>query len=163
MALADFQKFLIQNELGSIVQPFKSGELARTAAGAAETIGCEVSQIVKSLLVKVGEEFFMFLVPGDKRLDLEFLSEYFQGEKVRMSNADEVKEVTGYSIGGVPPFGHKQKLKTFILPGFQKGKSAYAAAGDKSVTFEISYVELVRLSGAKLLSHACPACGDKGD
>jgi len=157
MALANFQKFLIQNKLASIVNPFESGELARTAAGAAEAIGCEVSQIVKSLLVKVGKEFFMFLVPGDKRLDFEFLSRYFQGEKVRMSNADEVKEVTGYSIGGVPPFGHKQKLKTFVLPGFQKQLSVFGAAGDKAWTFEISYEDLVRVSDSELLPP------DKGD
>ena len=151
MALADFQNFLIQNKLGSVVRPFESSELARTAAGAAEAIGCEVSQIVKSLLVKVGEDFFMFLVPGDKRLDLDFLSKYFQGEKVRMSNADEVKSITGYSIGGVPPFGHKQKLETYILSGFSEEKSVYAAAGDKSMTFEISYTDLIRISGGELI------------
>lgn len=148
MALIDFRKFLIQNKLDSVVRPFTAGELARTAVGAAKAIGCDVSQIVKSLLVKVGDEFYMFLVPGDKRLNLEFLSKYFRGKKVRMSNADEVKEITGYSIGGVPPFGHKQKLETFILSGFPRGKSVFGAAGDKSMIFEISYDNLLKITKA---------------
>ena len=148
MSLAFFKDYLRREKLEDLVEPFESGETAKTAEGAALSIGCEVSQIVKSLVVTADGRYYVFLVPGNERLNLGLLSSVLPGE-ARMATADEVKSATGYSIGGVPPFGHKEKLKTYIIPGFSTDKPLYAAAGDNAQTFEIPYVDLVRLTSAE--------------
>jgi Cys-tRNA(Pro) deacylase len=124
------------------VEIIETKEPTTTAQQAADIHGVPVSNIVKSLVVKVGKNFKVFLVPGDKRLDFDQLKVQFDSEKVRMATPDEVKEITGYSIGGVPPFGHKRKLDTYIVEGFNKNKVLLAAAGSGNAIFKIGYEEL---------------------
>jgi prolyl-tRNA editing enzyme YbaK/EbsC (Cys-tRNA(Pro) deacylase) len=99
--------------------------------------GVPVSNIVKSLLVKVDGSFKLFLTPGDKRLDMEKVKTDFEAAEVRMANADEVKEITGYSIGGVPPFAHPNKIETHIVEGFDDSIDLVAAAGSGNSVFRI--------------------------
>lgn len=143
MAVSQFKAFVQKNNLD--VEVIETNDATRTAQEAADTHGVPVSNIVKSLLLKVGDEFILFLTPGDKRLDLEWIKSRFEVDTVGMASADEVKEITGYSIGGVPPFGHSQKLKTVVVDGFDPSTTLVAAAGSGNSVFKISLEELERL------------------
>jgi prolyl-tRNA editing enzyme YbaK/EbsC (Cys-tRNA(Pro) deacylase) len=140
MAIQVFKKWLKENKME--FQVIETKESTKTAVEAAYVHKVPVSNIVKSLLVKVDSKYELFLVPGDKRLDLDALKLRYKTETIRMANADEVKLVTGYSIGGVPPFGHIQPIKTEIVDGFDKNDVLVAAGGASNAVFEISYSEL---------------------
>lgn len=143
MAVETFQKYLDENGLSYKVMI--TDEPTKTAQQAADAHGLPVSNIVKSLLAKVDDHFVLCLVPGDKRLDLDMLRTSENAEEVRMANADEVKEITGYSIGGVPPFGHKSKLPTRIVEGFNEDEMLAAAAGAGNAVFKISLDDLIKI------------------
>lgn len=110
-------------------------ESTHTAQDAANTYNVPVSNIVKSLLTNVNGEFILYLVPGDKRLNLDEIGG-------RMATADEVKNITGFSIGGVPPFGHKTKLRTNIIEGFDENHELLAAGGKPNIIFKTTLSEL---------------------
>lgn len=146
MSVEVFEKFLAENNLP--IQPVKSAKPTATAKEAAKVHGVPVSNIVKSLVVKADSEFFVCLCPGDKRLDFEKLKKLLGKKDVRMANADEVKKVSGHSIGGVPPFGHLRPLKTIILEGFDPKKPLWAAAGAGDTNFQITLSELKKIVAA---------------
>lgn len=143
MAISQFKAFIQENNLD--IEVLETKDATRTASEAAQAHGVPVSNIVKSLLVKVGDEYVLFLTPGDRRLDLDKISKDFSIESVTMASPDEVKEITGYSIGGVPPFGHNTKLKTVVVEGFDPSSTLVAAAGSGNSVFKISLEELERL------------------
>jgi len=130
---------------GLEIKPERSGRPTATAMEAAEAHGVPASNIIKSLVVRAGSEFLICLCPGDKRLDLKKLGESLGNECVRMATAEEVKKVTGHSIGGVPPFGHKRPLRTIIFPGFNPKQPLWAAAGSSEVNFRITLSALKRV------------------
>lgn len=144
MAVDQFKQYCKRNNID--VEVFQEGSITHTAQDSARNYGVGLDQIVKSLLLKVGSKFMIFLVPGDQRLDFDVLKERY-GSDVRMATAEEVKDVTGYSIGGVPPFGHKTKLKTHIEDGFPEDKKLLAAAGREDAVFELSLDELKSRTG----------------
>ena len=86
---------------------------AKTALDAANSLNCEVGAIVKSLLIKIENDFLLCLVSGDKRCSLNKLKKISEKKNVRMASADEVKSQTGYTIGGVSPVGHINKIQIF--------------------------------------------------
>ena len=142
MAVNIFNKYVFDNNLDSKIEIIDSGEQSKTAKGASDSIGCKVSQIAKSLVVKMDNKYAIFITPGHIRLDLGKVKENYSATEVRMADPDEVKEVTGHSIGGVPPFGHKNKINTYIVDGFDEKLPIYAAAGHISKTFKMSYIDL---------------------
>ena len=87
---------------------------AKTALDAANSLNCEVGAIVKSLLIKIENDFLLCLVSGDKKCSLNKLKKISEKKNVRMASADEVKSQTGYTIGGVSPVGHINKIQIFI-------------------------------------------------
>ena len=88
---------------------------ARTAKDAAESLKTEVGSIVKSLLLRRQSAFLLCLVAGDKRCSLNKVKKLLNEKDVSMANADQVKEITGFTIGGVSPVGHLNKIDIFIL------------------------------------------------
>ena len=105
-------------------------QTARTANDAATALGCKVGAIVKSLLFKTGDSFVLCLVSGDKRCSLNKLKKIKNQKDISMANPDEVKEITGFTIGGVSPVGHLKPLEIYIdeeLSRFRtiKNKSIY--------------------------------------
>ena len=119
---------------------------ARTAKDAATSLKCEVGAIVKSLLFKADDNFLICLVPGDKRCSLNKLKKILNKKDVCMANAEEVKENTGFSIGGVSPVGYIKKLDTLIDKSFNRFKNVFAAAGHPNCVFEINYNELIKIT-----------------
>ena len=95
---------------------------ARTALEAASSLGCEVGAIVKSLLFKTENSFTLFLVAGDKKASLNIIKKTLNIKDVSMASANEVKNITGFTIGGVSPVGHLNKIDVFIF--FQRSTSS---------------------------------------
>ena len=119
---------------------------ARTAKEAADSVRCNVGAIVKSLLLRVDDSFLICLVPGDKKCSLKKLKKILNVKDICMANAKEVKENTGFSIGGVSPVGHVKKLDIFIDKTFNRFENIFAAAGHPNCIFEISYYGLIKIT-----------------
>jgi len=122
---------------------------ARTAKDAAESLGCEVGAIVKSLLFKADGTFLICLVAGDKRCSLNKLKKVITKKDVCMANADEVKFNTGFSIGGVAPIAHLKKLNILIDKSLGRFQNVFAAAGHPNSIFKIKYNQLVQMTKGK--------------
>ena len=121
-------------------------QTARTANDAATALGCKVGAIVKSLLFKTGNSFVLCLVSGDKRCSLNKLKKILNEKDVSMANPEEVKRITGYTIGGVSPTGHLTKTKIYIDENLENYKSIFAAAGHPNAVFEIDFENLKALT-----------------
>ena len=121
-------------------------QTARTAKDAATALGCKVGAIVKSLLFKTGENFILCLVSGDKRCSINKLKKILDKKDVSMASPEDVKKVTGYTIGGVSPTGHLIKIKIFIDETLNRFSSIFAAAGHPNAVFEIDFENLKALT-----------------
>ena len=124
-------------------------QTARTAQDAATALGCSVGAIVKSLLFSAGESFILCLVSGDKRCSLKTLKKILDEKDVSMANPEDVKKVTGYTIGGVSPTGHLIKIKIFIDETLNRFSSIFAAAGHPNAVFEIDFENLKALTSGE--------------
>jgi len=125
-------------------------QTARTANDAATSLGCKVGAIVKSLLFKAGENFVLCLVSGDKRCSLNKLKKTLNKKDVSMANPEDVKKITGYTIGGVSPIGHLVKTKIFIDENLKNFTSIFAAAGHPNAVFEIDFENLKKLTSGEI-------------
>ena len=123
---------------------------ARTAIDAAASLNCEVGAIVKSLLFKNGDNYFLCLVSGDKRCSLNKLKKFFNSKDLSMASPDEVKDQTGYTIGGVSPIGHINSLQILVDSSLNRFKDLYAAAGHPNCIFKINFVDLLKLTNGSL-------------
>ena len=121
-------------------------QTARTANDAANSLNTEVGSIVKSLLFRNEGNFFLCLVSGDKRCSLNKLKKIFNSKDLSMASPDEVKDQTGYTIGGVSPVGHKNKLEILVDDSLNRFKTLYAAAGHPNCIFKINFDELLNLT-----------------
>ena len=119
---------------------------ARTAKDAAISLNCEVGAIVKSLLLRTEGNFILCLVAGDKRCSLNKVKKILNMKDVSMADASQVKSQTGFSIGGVSPVAHLNKIKILIDSSFSRYESVYAAAGHPNSIFKISYKQLIKLT-----------------
>tara|TARA_B100000945_G_C20354306_1_gene583832 strand:- start:78 stop:560 length:483 start_codon:yes stop_codon:yes gene_type:complete len=119
---------------------------ARTAKDAANSLKCDLGAIVKSLVFRTDRDFIICLVSGDKRCSLNKLKKIFEKKDVSMANADQVKENTGFSIGGVAPIGHLKKLNIIIDKSLGRFQFIYGAAGHPDCVFKITYPELIKLT-----------------
>ena len=128
------------------VQEYADG--ARTAEEAAAAVGCGVAQIVKSLLFVVHDTPTMVLVSGGNRLDEKKLAALcgVGRRQIRRSNADIAREVTGYAIGGIPPFGHVTPLPTYVDADLLHYELLWAAAGTPHAVFAVTPQDLVRVT-----------------
>lgn len=125
-------------------------EGTKTAEDAAAAIGCPVSAIVKSLVFVAihdgHDEAVLALIPGDLKLDTSKLAEAAGARSARMAALDEVRDATGYSAGGTPPFGHKQRIRVFADPALRRNDPVWAAGGTPQTVFSISLDDLDRLA-----------------
>ena len=119
---------------------------ARTAKDAANSLECELGAIIKSLVFRIENDFLICLVSGDKRCSLNKLKKFLNKKDISMANAEEVKENTGFSIGGVAPIGHIKKLKIIVDKSLNRFKHVYGAAGHPDCVFRITYPELIKLT-----------------
>tara|TARA_Y100001970_G_C14031190_1_gene748712 strand:+ start:503 stop:982 length:480 start_codon:yes stop_codon:yes gene_type:complete len=139
----------VLKEFNPILKVVILSSSARTAKDAAISLNCEVGAIVKSLLLRTDKDFILCLVSGDKKCSLNKIKKIIDKKDVSMASADQVKEQTGFSIGGVSPVGHKEKIKILIDSSLSKYKNVYAAAGHPNSIFKITYEELIELTKGK--------------
>ena len=130
------------------VRRFPDG--TRTAAEAAASIGCSVAQIVKSLVFIADARPVVALMSGVDRLDVDRLGAVLGAAKVRRANANEVRDATGFAIGGIPPLGHAQPLSVLMDRHLLAFDVVWAAAGLPDVSFPVEPPALLRASGATL-------------
>ena len=123
---------------------------ARTAQDAATALSCNVGAIVKSLLFSTGDNFVLCLVSGDKKCSLNKLKKTLEEKDVSMANPDDVKKITGYSIGGVSPVGHLKKVKIYIDSNLERFKTVFAAAGHPNCVFKIEFNQLTKLTSGEI-------------
>ena len=123
---------------------------ARTAKDAALSLNCEVGAIVKSLLLNSNDSFVLCLVSGDKKCSLNKIKKVIKKKDVFMANADQVKNQTGFSIGGVSPVGHLEKIQILIDSSLSRYENIYAAAGHPNSIFKITYQDLIKLTNGKV-------------
>ncbi|MBT8213308.1 MAG: YbaK/EbsC family protein [Acidimicrobiia bacterium] len=119
----------------------------KTAADAAAAIGCEVAQIVKSLVFMVDEDPVLVLMPGDLRLDTHKLGSLVGGQ-ARRADLDEVRRFTGYAAGGTPPVGHSRPIPVYADSRLGRHRDLWAAAGTPTTVFPIDLEDLLRVTGA---------------
>ena len=123
---------------------------ARTAKDAAIALGCDVGAIVKSLLFKTGDNFTLCLVAGDKRCSLNKLKKIKNIKDISMASPEEVKNQTGYTIGGVSPVGHLNKLEIFIDKSLERFNELFAAAGHPNCVFKINFKNIQKMTDGKV-------------
>ena len=124
---------------------------ARTAAEAASSLKCEVGAIVKSLLFSADDKFILCLVSGDKKASLNKLKKNLNINNMEMAKAEDVKQITGYTIGGVSPVGHLKKVNIYIDKNLDRFNDLYAAAGHPNCVFKISFINLVQITNGSIL------------
>ena len=123
---------------------------ARTAQDAATALGCNVGAIVKSLLFKVEDNFTLCLVAGDKRCSLNKLKKIKNIKNVSMATPEDVKTQTGYTIGGVSPVGHLNKIEIFIDKSLEKFNTLFAAAGHPNCVFKMNFKNIQKITNGKI-------------
>ena len=129
-------------------------QTARTAVDAATALGCNVGAIVKSLLFKTSESFVLCLVSGDKRCSLNKFKKILEIKDVSMAHPEDVKEITGYTIGGVSPVGHLKKIKIYIDNNLKRFTTVFAAAGHPNCIFKIEFDQLKILTSGEIVDIA---------
>ncbi|MFI6037563.1 YbaK/EbsC family protein [Streptomyces sp. NPDC051315] len=126
-------------------------DATRTAAEAAAAIGCELSQICKSLVFAADGVPVLVLMDGASRVDVELVRREIAAGKVTRADAGVVRETTGYAIGGVPPFGHRTRTRVLADRGLLAHDVVWAAAGTPHTVFPMAPGELVDHAGATLV------------
>ena len=121
-------------------------ESTRNSALAAQALGCSVAEIAKSV-VFVGEKTTVVIISGDKRVDSAKLAKVM-GAELRVAKADEVRERTGFPIGGVPPFPHDKGIEVLVDASLARVERVWAAAGTPNTVFGIGTSDLIRLLGS---------------
>lgn len=147
----------IQNllrELGYEYNVIEHAESTRTAQEAADRAGCELAQIVKSLIFrgKTSNKPILVLTSGANRVDEKRISQY-AGEAIARADADFVRSVTGFAIGGVPPIGHtlSDSMETYLDEDFLAFPTIWAAAGTPNAIFELKTEDLQKMTGGKVV------------
>lgn len=145
----------IQNLLTSLGYDYtviEHTESTRTAQEAAERAGCELGQIVKSLIFrgKTSGKPILVLTSGANRVDEKRISLY-AGEPIGRADAEFVRSMTGFAIGGVPPIGHVEKMETYLDEDFLPYQTIWAAAGTPNAIFELKTEDLQKMTGGQIV------------
>ena len=140
------------NALGMSLEVVELPASTRTAPEAAQAVGCQVGQIVKSLVFKAkrSERPILVIASGANRVD-ERKIEALIGEPLGKADADFVRQQTGFVIGGVPPLGHSQPLETFIDEDLLQYEYVWAAAGTPHAVFKLNPGDLERMTGGRIM------------
>ena len=143
------KEFLEARGINVTILNFK--ETTRTSELAAKAIGCEVSQIAKSLVfIPDRTSAVLVIASGKSRVDTRKLAEKLGASEARIADAKTVKETTGFPIGGVPPVAHNKSLRTFIDARLMSYPVVYAAAGTPNAILGISSEDLKKVTGAEV-------------
>jgi len=142
----------VLNEFGFELNVIELSDSTRTAQEAANTIGCTVSQIAKSLIFqgKTTKNPILIIASGTNRINEKAIKEYI-GEKLGKADADFVLEHTGFAIGGIPPIGHKNPIATFIDEDLMQYEEIWAAAGTPNAVFKLTPKILAEITKGNII------------
>ncbi|MFF3244332.1 YbaK/EbsC family protein [Streptomyces sp. NPDC002870] len=138
-------------EFGLEVPVRRFPDATRTAAEAAVAIGCDVSEIVKSLIFEADGAPVLVLMDGSSRVDVERVRQELGAESVKRAGADLVRKTTGYAIGGVPPFGHATRTRVLADRRLLDHDVVWAAAGTPHTVFPLDPKTLIAHAGGVLV------------
>ena len=124
---------------------------ARSAQDAAKALDCKVGAIIKSLILRKGDDYILCLVSGNKRCSLNKLKKICNSKDMSMADAQKVKEITGFTIGGVSPVGSINNLEIFIDINLKEFDILYGAAGHPNAIFKISFTDLQKITSGKIM------------
>jgi Cys-tRNA(Pro) deacylase len=124
---------------------------ARTAQDAADSLNTEVGSIIKSLFLRTKNSFLLCLVAGDKRCSLNKIKKILGEKDVSMGNAEQVKQVTGFTIGGVSPIGHLNPIKIYIDQSLSRFENIFGAAGHPNCVFKINFIDLQKITSGEVM------------
>ena len=124
---------------------------ARTAQDAANSLNAEVGSIIKSLFLRTKNSFLLCLVAGDRRCSLNKIKKILDEKDVSMGSANQVKEITGFTIGGVSPVGHLSPLKIYIDQSLSRFENIFGAAGHPNCVFKINFIDLQKITSGKVM------------
>lgn len=129
----------VLNQFGFELNVIEFSDSTRTSQDAANTIGCIVNQIAKSLIFKgkTSKKPILIIASGPNRVNEKTIKQYV-GENLQRADADFVLEHTGFAIGGIPPIGHKNQITTFIDEDLMKYDEIWAAAGTPNAVFKLT-------------------------
>jgi prolyl-tRNA editing enzyme YbaK/EbsC (Cys-tRNA(Pro) deacylase) len=142
------------NELGIEPQIRRFPEGTKTAADAATAIGCELAQIVKSLVFMAGDRPVIAFTSGANRVDPAKLARVAGETSARRATPEEAREATGFAVGGTPPFGHPQPVHSYLDPTLLAFQEVWAAAGTPDSVFPLTPSELQKATGAETADFA---------
>jgi Cys-tRNA(Pro) deacylase len=150
-SLERVRAFLDERGLAERLVTFDSADHTKTAAMAAEAVGCELGQIVKSLVFQTdADAVVLALVAGDRRGDMDAIAAAAGATSVRFADADAVRAATGYAIGGVSPYDLPLDLPVLIDDSFGRYHEVWTAAGTPSSMARLTVAELEELSGGRV-------------
>lgn len=138
------------NQFGLKLEVVELEQSTRTAQDAADAIGCQVGQIVKSLIFRSGEKPLLFLVSGSNKLDTKKVSSAL-GFPLEKADADFVRRTSGYAIGGVPPVAHAEAMEVYIDGDLLGYETVWAAAGTPHAVFSLASAELPLITKGKVM------------
>jgi prolyl-tRNA editing enzyme YbaK/EbsC (Cys-tRNA(Pro) deacylase) len=144
-AIDRFREEAARRGLSPKIVEFPQG--TRTAAEAARAVGCDIGQIVKSLVFVAEGEAVVALTSGQNRVDPHSLARSLEVESVRKATAEEARDATGFAIGGTPPFGHLHPLRVVVDRDLLRQEVLWAAAGTPQAMFTVTPQELLTASG----------------
>ncbi|MCZ2260140.1 YbaK/EbsC family protein [Sporosarcina sp. G11-34] len=140
-------------ELGHANEIKKLTDSARTAQEAADALGCEIAQIAKSIVFRLKStgEPLLVVASGINRINEKSMAQQLN-DKLGKADADFVRESTGFVIGGVPPLGHKNPVRTLIDEDLFQYETIWAAAGHPKVVFQLTPNELEKMTNGQVIS-----------
>ncbi|ARC86721.1 hypothetical protein U732_2728 [Clostridium argentinense CDC 2741] len=144
---------IVLNKFGFELNVIELSDSTRTAQEAADTIGCDVSQIAKSLIFKgkTSQKPILIVASGTNRVNEKAIKEYL-GEKLEKADTDFVLTHTGFAIGGIPPIGHKTSITTLIDEDLMQYEEIWAAAGTPHAVFKLTPKILVEITNGDITS-----------
>lgn len=144
---------IVLNKFGFELNVIELSNSTRTAQEAADTIGCDVSQIAKSLIFKgkTSQKPILIVASGTNRVNEKAIKEYL-GEKLEKADADFVLAHTGFAIGGIPPIGHKTSITTLIDEDLIQYEEIWAAAGTPHAVFKLTPKILTEITNGDIIS-----------
>ena len=147
-AVERFQRAAEERGLAVEVHRFPEG--TKTAADAARAVGCQLGQIVKSLVFVADGRPIVALTSGANRADTARLGEALRAQEVRRATPEEARTATGFAIGGTPPFGYPEPLQVVVDEALLAYEDVWAAAGTPDAVFPLSPHDLIRASGGRV-------------
>jgi prolyl-tRNA editing enzyme YbaK/EbsC (Cys-tRNA(Pro) deacylase) len=146
----------VQDVLLSLGLEFQVIELptsTRTAQEAAQSIGCKVEQIIKSVVFRIEptDQPILVLASGSNRVNENKISNLI-GEPIGKASAGFVRDKTGFAIGGVPPVGHKEAIQTYVDRDLLQYEELWAAAGTPNAVFKLNSADLLKMSNGEVIS-----------